>query len=448
MTDRHLTGPVEQFRGVIGRELADGDRYIFEFDDVGERSVHMVGYGVRTCEPCHRGGGGTMSIAIAHDQIMTKGGAERVAFEMARQFNAPIYAGAIDDDIVPDDVEAEQIFDGRVGKRMMRSHYLLQDVYQMQGWQHVDELYDHDVIIENKTNPWWFVPQDDQTVVRYCHSPPRALYDQFHRQGGHWLTRVLKTPMRTLFRQTIPYADAWACNSELVQQRLVSYLGVRDTSVVYPPVDVGDYGQHRTERDGNFFLTVSRLRGHKRIDEIIEAFNQLDKHDDGYRLVVCGEGADRDRLEEMAGDHVEFRGYVAEEEKRRLMAEAKAFVMAAENEDFGLTPVESFASGTPVIGVKDGYTQHQIADGKNGMLYSRQGGHLRERIRHFERVGVEWDAARLEEFAERFATDRFRNEMAAVVERARAQSEVEPRWADAAGRVERAEPTLTDGGEF
>lgn len=43
MADYRLTGPLEQMRGVIGREPGPGDRYIFEFDSVGERSVHMVG---------------------------------------------------------------------------------------------------------------------------------------------------------------------------------------------------------------------------------------------------------------------------------------------------------------------------------------------------------------------------------------------------------------------
>lgn len=43
MTDIRLTGPIEQARGVIGRYPAPGERYVFEFDRVAPRGIHMVG---------------------------------------------------------------------------------------------------------------------------------------------------------------------------------------------------------------------------------------------------------------------------------------------------------------------------------------------------------------------------------------------------------------------
>lgn len=370
----------------------------------------------------------SLSIAIAHDQLKVRGGAERVAFEMARMFDAPIYAARVDDDIVPDDITAHCITDSSIGERAMHSHYLLQDMFQMVRWQNVQELYDYDVIIENKTNPWWFVPKDDQTVVRYAHSPPRGLYDQFHRQGRGLVPRLMKLPMRSLFQQTVPYADAWLTNSDLVKYRLHWSLGVpaEDINVVYPPVDVESYCDSHAP-DKEYYFTYSRLVGHKRIGEIIAAINQLNKSGD-YRLVVGGTGDAEEELREQAGEDIEFVGWMSEEEKRRRLAECKALIFAAENEDFGMVPIEAFASGTPVIGVKEGFTEQQILAQKNGILWPREGGHLREAIRHFDKHGVEWSSGRIEQFAERFSTARFRERIREAVDVAVDESQPTPPW--------------------
>lgn len=359
-----------------------------------------------------------MSVAIAHDQMKNRGGAERVAFELARTFDAPIFAAEVDQTIVPEDVEAREISQGRVGNRLMSSHYLLQDCYQMQRWQHVSALHEFDTIIQNKTNPWWYVPKDTQTIVRYVHSTPRGLFDQFHRHGEHWLHRLVKTPMRSLFAQTVPYADGWMCNSELVARRLERYIGVDDAAVVYPPVDTSGYDPALAE-DGGYYLTVSRLRGHKRIDEIIRAFNGLS---DQFDLVVCGDGPQRDSLEQMAGANVDIRGYVNEKEKRRLMAGAEAFVMNAENEDFGMTPIEAFASGTPVIGVNEGYTRHQVRHGGNGVLFDR--GDLTEAVRAFYLDGVAWSPEKIAEHAQKYAASEFRAGVRDVVETAQKRAAI------------------------
>jgi hypothetical protein len=38
-----LSGPIQKARGVIGREPSSNQRYVFEFDEVAERAVHMIG---------------------------------------------------------------------------------------------------------------------------------------------------------------------------------------------------------------------------------------------------------------------------------------------------------------------------------------------------------------------------------------------------------------------
>ncbi len=390
----------------------------------------------------------TGEIAIAHDQFRTMGGAERVAVEMARALDCPIYSGRVENGVAPDDIEIHEVFTGTVGQRAMRSHYLVQDLYQMIGWQHVDDLYEFDTVIINKTNPGWFVPRDTQTTVWYLHSTPRGLYDQWHRHGGHWFTAVMKTPMRVLYQPNTRFADAWACNSELIQRRMNRYWDIDegDIDVIYPPVQTAKFGQENATGDGEFYVTVSRLQDHKRVDHIVRAFNDLG---DDYQLVVAGDGPERETLEAMADSNVTFAGYVSEDRKAALLADAKAFVFAAENEDFGIAPVEAMASGTPVIGVESGFTKHQILNGENGVTYPMTGGHLREAIRMFDRRGVVWSATRIEQFAERFSAPRFREEFARWVDRAREDSTVTVPWDEESSETEAEEAVdalATDGG--
>lgn len=387
--------------------------------------------------------GESVDACILHDRFTARGGAENVAIEMARTLDAPIYAGAVNDDAIPADVEAVEVFDSGVGKRAMQSHYLIQDLYQMIGWQHVEEVYEHDVVVINKTNPAWFVPRDTQTTVWYVHSTPRGLYDQFHRDGQHWLTRLLKTPMRPLYLPNTRYADAWLCNSELVERRMQRYWDVdkSDVDVLYPPVPTVEFDATRDESEREGYLTVGRLAGHKRVDAIIKACNALEKP-----LTVAGDGDERERLEELAGPTVDVVGFVDEAEKRDLLAGAKAFLFAADNEDFGIAPIEAMASGTPVLGVADGFTEHQIIDGRNGLTWEHENeGGLVEAIREFEADGVQWSPGEIAEWASRFDASEFRAGLREAVEKAEQESRVRAAW-EKEPRVRERERLHADGG--
>lgn len=384
------------------------------------------------------------SIAIAHDQWNTQGGAERVTAEIAREFDAPIYAMYVDESAVPDDLEVIELADRR-GRWFMRQHYLLQDAYQMVAWQHVEPLHEYETVIQTKTNPYWYVPRDTQTIVRYCHSTPRNLYDQYHRRGGGPIGDVVKTAQRTLYQHTIPYADQWITNSELVERRLTRYydVGERDVTTIYPPVDVAN-GPDRAETEGYLFV-VGRLARNKRIPLLVELAERLDR-----RLVVAGDGDERELVERADRDgHLEYLGFVDENEKKRRLSEAGATLMLAENEDFGIVPIESFAAGTPVIGVDEGFTRHQVRDGKNGYLAAPTVESLEAAIELLEYEGVEWSAERIATFAEQFGPRRFRREIRDVVERAREESTVEPAIDEPIppiGATEAAIEAATDGG--
>jgi len=350
-------------------------------------------------------------VAVVHGNYFTHGGGEVVAEALADCFDAPLYYGFGEADAIPDtDTEHVGLFDDSLLARFKRSPFV-RDLYYMWAFQHVPALHEYDVLVQSGNEMGWYVPPDDQAVVKYVHSTPRAAYDRFPDKGDDPLVRLYGFATRTLYRQTLPYPDVYVANSELIARRIERYWGIDDVRVVYPPVDVDSYDPRPHGEREDFYFTFSRLHPDKKVDEIVAAFDGRDE-----RLIVGGDGEERARLEAMAGDNVEFRGYLSEAEKRDLLGRATAFVFAARNEDFGIVPVEAFASGTPVIGVRDGYTQHQIDDGETGLLYDRGAENLRAALDRFERDSVPLSADDIAATAERYGRDTFREGMRTAVE--------------------------------
>lgn len=375
-------------------------------------------------------------VAIAHEHFPQHGGGEHVAEELARTFDAPIYTGFANDNVPADDVTVHDLF----GRSFIRNiltggekwNILFRDLYYMTHWDHVSELHDYDVIVQSGNNPGWYVPREEQTIIKYVHTPPRNPYDR-HSEFADSLSHTLYAHIvRTLYGQTTAYPDIYVANSELVARRCEQYFGIdrEEVEVVYPPVDVDSYGQnHCGPVEGvdaeEYYFTFSRLFPGKNIDVIVQAFNRLGED---HHLVVGGDGPERERLEEMAGDNVTFLGYVSEEDKRTLCATAEAGIFAAQNEDFGIVPVEFFASGTPVIGVEDGYTKYQVADGKNGYTFEWSSTALAEAIRRFESKGVTWSCGEIATFAERFSTEEFHRRMRELVAETRERTRIRTEW--------------------
>src|SRR5436190_12206484 len=153
--------------------------------------------------------------------------------------------------------------------------------------------------------------------------------------------------------------DHFIANSRFVRERIRSYYG-RDAEIIYPPVDTNFFTPPETaggQLREDFYLAAGALVRYKRFDLIIEAFNRL-----GRKLVIAGRGAELSALKKMAGEKVEVRGWIDDEELRRLYRTAKAMVVAA-REDFGIVSVEARACGCPVIAYGAGGSAEIVQDG-------------------------------------------------------------------------------------
>lgn len=371
------------------------------------------------------------NLAVAHWGEHANGGGDRLAWELARVFDdAPFYVGWRDEAIEPDDIESEQLMDGWLMNRALKRGGLSRKLAHLLGWQIASPLRDYEILVTSGNEPLFYVAPDDQTWVAYIHHTNRRQSDQITEvecKSFEKARLLIHYAIRVLFDHNTHKPDLFVVNSEIVKRRVVRYWGVPEDKirVVYPPVPTHEYspGDAKTE---DVYLTLSRLEWHKDIDGIVEAFNQLDE-----RLIVAGDGPERERLERAADDNIEFVGFVDEADKRRLLSSAKAFVFNGRDEDFGIAPVEALAAGTPLLGVKEGMTQFQVIDGKNGYRHTRSGTSgpsIVETVRRFEHKGVEWSASEIASFADRFSVNAFEEGMHDVVEEAVSKSDVTPSW--------------------
>lgn len=369
-------------------------------------------------------------LAVVHEHHPQRGGGERVAEDIAETLSAPLYTAYAADEARPADLDVafEEVFGDAWFRPLLEREYphkyILRDLIYMWAWEDASPLQEYDVLVQSGNNPGWYVPHDEQVIVKYVHSTPRTAYDLFHHQGTGLLARLYAKATRSLYEQTLSYPDVFIANSDLVAARIQKYWGISedDIRVVYPPVDTTAYSPRRG--DAGRFVTVSRLTSAKRIGTIIKAFQGTD-----YQLDIAGTGPEEDRLRELASGHenITLHGFVPEAEKRQLLETATGFVFVAKNEDFGLAPVEAMAAGTPVVGVDDGFTACQVQHGDSGILCAPTEDSIEAAARELALDGVEWTPQQLHEYArDNFGTNRWGRELRAAVDQARENAAIAP----------------------
>lgn len=251
--------------------------------------------------------------------------------------------------------------------------------------------------------------------VCYCHSPPRYVWDlqATYKARATPLERVALSAgggfIRWLDGRAAQGVDHFIANSRYVASRIRRVYG-RTANVVYPPVTPKPFEPVRKNR-GTFLLSLGRLVPYKRTDLAIAAAERL-----GTRLIVAGDGPERERLERQAGPHTEFVGQVSEQEAGRLMASCAAFVFCAE-EDFGITPLEANAHGAPVVAFRAGGIRESQVQGHTAEFFDRQS--VDAVAAAVERaLSRTWNEEIIRKNALRFAPDRFRRGFRAEVGKA------------------------------
>lgn len=312
-----------------------------------------------------------MKVALVHDFLVKLGGAERVLEVFCKMFpDAPIYTLFYDEDKVGDVFPEERVkcsflqdYPDFLKKRyrfLVNKFPRAVEEFDFSGYDLVissNTAFSHGILTPLKTKH-----------LCYCHSPMRYAWDWSNEYREENKIRGLKSifysPLIKYLREWDFLAsdrpDMYVANSRNVKNRISKYYK-QDSEVIYPPVDVDRFKTSKSH--SGYFLIVSTLTPYKKIDLAVQLFNKI-----GRKLVIIGDGPQRDFLESIAGDNIDFLGFKDDETVTEYMRNCRALIFPGE-EDFGITPVEAMACGKPVLAFGKGGCTESIVTGKTGEFF-------------------------------------------------------------------------------
>lgn len=322
-----------------------------------------------------------MKLAIVFDDLIQNGGAEKL-LESALEIwpNADVYT-ATASEYWKDRLKSHNLclsfVDSLPYKEKFNKFYASLLLHSF-AYQSLD-LNNYDVVLSISARFAHHIKTKPSTKhICYMNSPGRMFWEPFYyfHTGSNWKSKIFKIKnyilpslsiLRMYDRAAAQQVDYFIANSKIPQNRIKKYYG-RNSSVIHPYADpnILDSSSVAGLPDSAYFLVVSRLVRWKKIDYVIEAFNNT-----GSTLVIVGTGPDKKRLRRLGGKNVIFLDYVSEETKYKYMIHAEALIVP-QYEDFGITPVESMFCGTPVIAYGKGGVLETVVDGKTGMFYFEQ----------------------------------------------------------------------------
>ena len=385
-----------------------------------------------------------MKIALVHDYIKEYGGAERVLEALHELYpDAPVFTSLYLPEFLGPHKER---FSGWNIKESWAKHIPFKEklisplrIISPLLFRSFD-FSEYDVVIVSATGAYESNTINKKKFVHicYCHTPPRYLYG--YATAREWKKNIIFRVLREIanhFLRHIDFENAknvdyFIANSINVQKRIEKFYK-RSSTVIYPPVENAPVADDPAQRDisslrssGEYYLAGGRLARPKHIDLIVKACQEhnlplkvFGKGFAGYEKEIKGLGkALRDplrppRLGEAgseANSKIEFLGEVSDEEKIELMKNAKAYIFASVDEDFGITPVEAMSVGTPVIAYRSGGVQESVIDGKTGIFFDHLTAEdLVKAIQKFNKVKIK--AEDCVNQAKKFAKERFKTEI-------------------------------------
>lgn len=356
-----------------------------------------------------------MKTALVHDWLISQGGAERVLEEMLELFPSPIFTLF---------QKRNKNLSEKISKAAVKSSFIQNLPLAETQYRNYLPLYpaaierfdlqDYDLILSSShAVAKGIKTHANQLHICYCHTPMRYAWDleEQYLESVSFLKAMIARKILKKIREwdvkTVHRVDAFIANSHYVAER-IRRLYQREAHVIYPPVATHLF--HLKEEKDDFYLTVSRLVPYKRIDLLVEAFNGMPSK----KLKIVGAGPESERLRAKAGKNIEFLGFQPDEKVRELLASARGFIFAAE-EDFGIAPLEAQASGTPVIAYGKGGSLETVLPGITGLLFPEQtASSLVESLKEFEKI--KWNGKLIRSHAEKFGTDRFKKELKQFVD--------------------------------
>jgi glycosyltransferase involved in cell wall biosynthesis len=312
-----------------------------------------------------------MKIALVHDYLTQRGGAERVFELLCKRYpDADIFTSLYDPQKSID--LGERIINTTLLQKIpgaTKYFRMLAPLY-FPAFRSLD-LQDYDLIISSSTSFAKAVRKKPEARhICFCHNVTRFLWDTetYLREYGdyRYFAPLIERVFQMMRNVDLKYAqepDLYIANSSIVAQRIQKIYHKQAIAINYP-IDTSNFVFSDTKEE--YYLASARMISYKRLDIIVEAFNWL-----GWNLLISGDGPEQERLKAQALPNIQFLGHVSDKERKNLFSKAKSIIVAA-LEDYGLVPVEANASGTPVIAYGAGGVLDTQIPGKTGVFFKRQ----------------------------------------------------------------------------
>lgn len=361
-----------------------------------------------------------MNIALVHDFLIEYGGAERVLEAMHEMWpEAPIYTAFLDKKGLGSHWKRMKSWDIRTswgqripGLRQLQSP--LRFLAPSYFW-HFD-LSKYEVVISS-TNAYFAkaVNVSKGVHICYCHTPARSLYGYPTRMN--WKNNffvyvygsLINHYLRMVDWRVAQKVDYFVANSREVQGRIRKFYR-RESKVIYPPVKLANNKERNVISKNNYYLYVGKLAVAKHVDLAVMACRKLKR-----RLLVVGSGRELRELGKISSNKTKFLGNVDDGELSKLYAGCKAVIFPAEEEDFGIVPVEAMSFGKPVIAHRSGGVIETVIEGITGVFFDELSvDGLTSAIENFEKMSISRNDCI--EQAGKFSKDKFCKEIKKVVE--------------------------------
>lgn len=361
-----------------------------------------------------------LKIAIVYDRVNKFGGAERVLSVLHEMFpNAPLYTS------VYNERTASWAHDfKKIHTSFLQKIPILKNYHELMGWLmpiafEQFNFNQYDLVISVTSEAAKGIITGTNTFhVCYCLTPTRYLWSGYEEYFNNiilrFFSRLVVNYLKWWDKVASQRPDEIIAISTEIQRRIKKYYD-RDSEIIFPPVNLrlrkksflrGPRSESASQNffDEGYFLYVGRLVGYKKVDLLIDTFNELD-----LPLVIIGEGSQKKWLKIKAKKNIKFIDHVSDEKLDIYYQKARAFLMP-QDEDFGITSIEAQSFGVPVIAYKKGGALDTVIDGVTGIFFEQQTKEdLKKAIAKFDTIAI--DRRYLITNAKRFSKDRFKRQL-------------------------------------
>ena len=334
-----------------------------------------------------------MKVAIVYDWIDKWGGVERVLLELHKMYpQAIFYTSYYDSKKAPwaKDLKIKTSFIQNLPKFIRESRIFSLIFYPFAFESFNFSEYDL-VISVTSSFAKAVITSPKLKHICYLLTPTRFLWshEKEYVSNGYWLMVIgywlLRKGLKRWDRIVAQRPDKVISISQTVADRCLKYYG-RKSEVIYPGMDMQYWKNVKSmlnnkTQNSSYFLVVSRLEKYKKVDLVIETFNQLQDN-----LIIVGEGTEEKKLKKLAGNNIQFISNISDMELAQIYSQAQALIMPQE-EDFGLVVLEAQFFGCPVIAYTKGGATETIIEGKTGLFFKNQTREsLRDALERFKKI--------------------------------------------------------------